>query len=73
MKRIRALLFFIFIANLAFAQQKSTPATALQDYLNNGDKTFAWEVKDTYKVNDVDVYSLLLISQKWQGILWKHD
>ena len=73
MKRIRALLFFIFIANLAFAQQKSTPATALQDYLNNGDKTFAWEVKDTYKVNDVDVYSLLLISQKWQGILWKHE
>jgi len=73
MKHIRVFLFLILFANFAFAQQKSTPATALQDYMNNGDKTYAWEVKDSYKVNKANVYSLLLISQKWQGLLWKHE
>jgi len=73
MKQIKVLLFFILFANLSLAQQKSTPSTALHDYLYNDDKTYAWEVKDEYKVNDVNVYSLLLISQKWQGLLWKHE
>lgn len=74
MKQIKLLLLFILlIANVSLAQQKSIPSSALQDYLNNGDKSYGWEVKDTYKVGETDVYSLMLVSQKWQGILWKHE
>ncbi|MDR2139057.1 MAG: PhoPQ-activated pathogenicity-related family protein [Tannerella sp.] len=55
------------------AQQTVTPSTALEAYLNNGDPTWAWEVRDSYPVARTQAYSLLLISQKWQGILWKHE
>jgi PhoPQ-activated pathogenicity-related protein len=64
----------LLLASTAFAQQVSSPATALGDYLNNGDPTLAWEVRDTYPMDGgVQAYSILLISQKWQGILWKHE
>jgi PhoPQ-activated pathogenicity-related protein len=55
------------------AQQTVTPSTALDAYLNNGDPTWAWEVLDSYPVARTQAYSLLLISQKWQGMLWKHE
>ena len=50
-----------------------TPETALQSYLNNDDKTFSWEIKDEYSVGDVNVYELLLTSQKWREHIWKHQ
>jgi len=50
-----------------------TPETALQHYLNNGDKTYGWEVVDTYDVKGVKAYDLILTSQKWRGIVWKHQ
>ncbi len=73
MKRI----FFILTASLFFlasyAQQAITPVTALDAYIGNGDPTYAWEVHDSYTVGKTKAYSILLISQKWQGILWKHE
>lgn len=50
-----------------------TPETALQRYLDNGDDTYEWELKDTYKIGDVTAYDLLLTSQKWREHTWKHQ
>jgi PhoPQ-activated pathogenicity-related protein len=50
-----------------------TPSTALDSYLNNGDKTFKWEVKDTYSYGDITAYEVLLTSQKWREFTWKHQ
>jgi len=73
MKKIYLVLLTVLFASITFAQQRNIPETALQDYLNNGDKSYAWEIKDSYKIEGVEVYSVLLISQKWQDLLWKHE
>jgi PhoPQ-activated pathogenicity-related protein len=75
MKRFYLLVLVLFftVAAFSFAQQNTTPATALSHYINNGDPTWGWEVRDAYTADDVNIYSILFISQKWQGILWKHE
>ena len=74
MKNILSLfaILYLFAASV-FAQHQTTPNTALVDYLGNNDSSYGWEVRDTFQKNQVDVYSLLLISQKWQNRLWKHE
>ncbi|MDD2474910.1 MAG: PhoPQ-activated protein PqaA family protein [Dysgonamonadaceae bacterium] len=69
------LTFSIFLLSLIgiVGQPPITPQTALQNYLNIEDATFAWEIRDSYPVDNVTAYSILLTSQKWQGILWKHE
>lgn len=63
------LLFFV----AAFAQQTVTPANALQSYLNNGDASFHYELKDSFNINQVKCYSILLTSQKWREYTWTHQ
>ncbi len=50
-----------------------TPQTALQHYLNNGDKTFSWKFIEEYDVKGVKAYDILLTSQTWRGLVWKHQ
>jgi PhoPQ-activated pathogenicity-related protein len=57
----------------AWSQDSITPATALQHYLNNGDTTYHWEIKDTYDVGGTKAYALLLTSQKWRQYVWTHQ
>lgn len=64
---------FVVAASSSVAQQPVTPATALHRYIHNDDPTRAWEVRDSYTAGNATIYSVLLISQKWQGILWKHE
>lgn len=54
-------------------QARTTPENALEHYLGNGDKTFAWEVKDSFDLGGVKAYDLLLTSQKWREFTWKHQ
>ena len=54
-------------------QPALTPETALQGYLNNGDKAYRWELKETYPVGDAKAYSLLLTSQQWHEYIWTHQ
>ncbi|MDR1980239.1 MAG: PhoPQ-activated pathogenicity-related family protein [Tannerellaceae bacterium] len=68
-----AVLFLTGVTIFSSAQQAVVPATALQHYIHNGDPAGGWEVRDSYTIEDVRIYSILLISQKWQGILWKHE
>ncbi|MCK9402682.1 MAG: PhoPQ-activated pathogenicity-related family protein [Chitinophagaceae bacterium] len=55
------------------AQKAIRPSTALERYINNGDKNFSWEIKESYEVGDVTVYALLLTSQKWREYTWTHQ
>lgn len=57
----------------ALAQTAITPETALQHYLDNGDKTYKWELLDSFKVEDVTVYNVLLTSQEWREHIWTHQ
>ena len=50
-----------------------TPETALESYLANNDKSFAWEPADSYEQNGLKVYNLLVTSQKWREYTWKHQ
>ncbi|MDR3267379.1 MAG: PhoPQ-activated pathogenicity-like protein PqaA type, partial [Tannerella sp.] len=76
-KQIRLLLLFLCLSLLSAVYGKDkiivTPATALDAYLNNDDPTWAWEVRENYPSGKTQAWSLLLISQKWEGILWKHE
>jgi PhoPQ-activated pathogenicity-related protein len=50
-----------------------TPSTALESYLKNGDSSFTWAVKDTYRYGDITAYDVVLTSQKWRDYTWKHQ
>jgi len=69
---MRYVLTFLFSFWLVFAVAQS-PESALSSYLYNNDNTLAWELRDSYRVGESQAYSILLISQKWQGMLWKHE
>lgn len=62
-------LFFCFQIHA----QSVTPETALQAYINNGDKSFAWEIKEEFSVAGVKAYGLMLTSQTWKEHIWKHQ
>jgi PhoPQ-activated pathogenicity-related protein len=63
----------VLLVNLQTHAQKITPETALQSYLDNGDKTFKYELKDSYTKDDLTIYNLLLTSQKWREFTWTHQ
>lgn len=50
-----------------------SPETALKSYILNGDKTGSWEIKDTITIGQTIGYNLLITSQKWRGITWRHQ
>ena len=64
---------FLLISIVGFAQSEITPDKALKSYINNGDKTFSWEIKDSGKLGNLNIYQVLLTSQKWRGITWRHQ
>jgi PhoPQ-activated pathogenicity-related protein len=72
-KRSITVFFIQCICVLAVNAQKITPETALQSYLENGDKTFKWEVKETFAKDGLTFYNLLLTSQKWREFTWTHQ
>lgn len=73
MKKVLLACFIIVYSQLIVAQNAITPSTALQSYLHNGDASFAWEVKETWDAGDAKAYVLLLTSQTWRNIVWKHQ
>ena len=63
----------IVVGSDAFCQPALTPETALEAYLKNGDKTFSWEVKESYDLGEVKAYDILLTSQQWHEYVWTHQ
>ncbi|HEV7350936.1 PhoPQ-activated pathogenicity-related family protein [Telluribacter sp.] len=70
---ILSFLFLVLLRLSALAQSWVTPETALKSYLNNGDNSFKWELKDQFAAGEVTGYNLLVTSQKWRNITWKHQ
>ncbi|WP_025764724.1 PhoPQ-activated pathogenicity-related family protein [Dyadobacter tibetensis] len=65
--------FFLASCVTGFAQKTITPETALESYLENGDQSFEWTLKDSFKLKDVTIYNLHLTSQKWREFTWTHQ
>ena len=73
-----SLLFIFIFIEPAGAQKggpeiKIAPENALEQYINNADKTYKWELKDSLVTSSVTTYNLLLTSQKWQEFTWTHQ
>jgi len=47
--------------------------TALDRYLQKPDRSYNWTVIDQGKINTTDYAALMLTSQTWKGITWKHQ
>ena len=84
MKKKPSVLFLIFslflmvscsqgVKGLKNSQEPITPETALNRYINNGDKTFKWELKEKHRLGKLTAYDLLLTSQKWREHIWTHQ
>ncbi|MDP1813630.1 MAG: PhoPQ-activated protein PqaA family protein [Leadbetterella sp.] len=67
------LAFYLISIAVVLAQNTTTPQTALKNYLQNGDKTYQWELKDSVELGNVKGYHLLLTSQKWREYTWRHQ
>ncbi len=67
------LAFYLISIAVVLAQNTTTPQTALKNYLQNGDKTYQWELKDSVELGSVKGYHLLLTSQKWREYTWRHQ
>lgn len=63
----------LFFCLTASAQQALTPETALAGYIDNGDKAYRWELKDSYTLGSVKAFNLLLTSQQWHEYVWTHQ
>lgn len=73
LRAIKPILLFVFIGFAAQLFAQTTPSTALRDYLNNGDNTYAWEIKDSIAIEGGTLYEVILTSQKWREHVWKHQ
>ncbi len=75
-KRFQSFCSSVFLIQILFSfsvNAQITPETALASYLNNGDKSFKWELKETFKEEDLTFYNILLTSQKWREFTWTHQ
>jgi len=76
MKQIFSLVLLLFLLgsmNLAAQTKVITPETAMKSYLQNGDQSFKWKLKDQTKIDGVSLYQIVFTSQKWRGINWNHE
>jgi PhoPQ-activated pathogenicity-related protein len=63
-------LWFAVVIALGLA----APARAdLFDYLKKPDDSFSWKLANKTELPAGAVYTLHLVSQTWQGIVWEHD
>ncbi|MEO9004710.1 MAG: PhoPQ-activated protein PqaA family protein, partial [Ginsengibacter sp.] len=67
------MLIQFFFVQIITAQDKVTPANALQHYIHTADPAYQWEVKDSFEIQGVKGYDLLLTSQKWRQYTWRHQ
>lgn len=49
------------------------PSNALQSYLQQKDNSFNWELKDKYETDGLSVSELIITSQTWRELEWKHQ
>lgn len=72
-KAISLTAIYLIFCSFVFAQNTISPQTALKKYIQNDDKTYQWELKDSIELGNVKGYHLLLTSQKWREYTWRHQ
>ncbi len=55
-----------------WAGQGRCAETALFDYVDRPDASFAWQVVQRVETDDAEVLELRLHSQTWKDVLWRH-
>ncbi|MGD1890828.1 MAG: PhoPQ-activated pathogenicity-related family protein [Cyclobacteriaceae bacterium] len=70
---ISLLLVLLFFSFQAEKSEPVTAKTALQSYLENGDESFTWEVKESFSAEGITAHELLLTSQQWHEHTWTHQ
>jgi len=73
MRMFRNSLVLVLLLLAGFVQAQITPETALDSYIHNGDKSYRWEAKESFSENGLKIDHILLTSQTWRGIVWKHQ
>ena len=69
---------FLLLTLLAFSfcaekPEPITAKTALKNYLQNGDQSFAWKIKESFSLGETTAYELVLTSQQWREHTWTHQ
>lgn len=70
MKRLAIILTLLWTWS---ATAQVAPSEALKHYINNGDKSFAWEVRDSLRTQAATAYRLRMQSQTWREFEWIHE
>ena len=82
MKVVWCSLFVLWGLSLGTVEAKESPAdgfdgksfeTALSDYVAAPDESFDWRKKREGKLGTTEYAELILTSQTWRGIVWKHQ
>src|SRR6186997_1231536 len=78
MKKILVHVLALIVCNIhplasVYSQEQITASTAMQHYLDNNDTSFRWQIKDSFTIQGVQGYDLLLTSQKWREYTWTHQ
>jgi PhoPQ-activated pathogenicity-related protein len=74
-------LIFSFLVSFLFFQSCRTKEqvqvvnskNALESYISKPDSAFQWSVTDSFELEGIKGYQLIMTSQVWQGITWKHQ
>ncbi|MFT6881117.1 MAG: PhoPQ-activated pathogenicity-related protein, partial [Arcticibacterium sp.] len=78
--RTKAIIFPILVSFLFFKSCRQKEQTqvvnsenALESYIAKPDTAFQWSVTDSFELESIKGYQLIMTSQVWQGITWKHQ
>lgn len=71
LKNIFAICLLLLAWNIS--AQEITAENALKSYINNGDKSFMWECRDSLVHDDYTAYRLRMQSQTWREKEWIHE
>ena len=70
---MRRLLIIVTLLWAWSASAQVAPSQALKHYINNGDKCFRWELRDSLTTDGATAYRLRMCSQKWREVEWIHE
>src|SRR3954451_19042026 len=59
-------------AKAELVTSKQDPSTALKNYIERPDKSFAWHIRGRVEAAAGNCLELILTSQTWHDTVWKH-
>lgn len=70
----RSVLFLLVgVSAIAFGAPDSPPETALAEYVAEPDSSFTWRIQGHHEAEGAEIAQLVLQSQTWRGVAWKHQ